>query len=94
MLVWHAQRRLVVTMNYLVADAPDGDGDTLGYVEAGLGNSVVILNGGVLNVKLRDGDLGNRCRRKLLQCCLNTCPSASTKMSLCACCMLDYSLGV
>lgn len=76
---------LALAPRVLVADTPDGDADALGRVEAGLDGGRVVVRGGVADVELGDGNLGDGSRGELLKSTLDGGAAAFGDVCLGAC---------
>jgi hypothetical protein len=69
-------------VTYRVTNTPDGDTNTLGDVQAGPGDSDVVVGRGTSNIELSDSDLRDTSAGKGLKGALNTTSTASIEMGL------------
>lgn len=73
---------LLLAPRVLVRDTPDRDADTLGNIEAGLGDNGVIVGGGRTDIELSDGNFLNTSGSHLLESRLDTVGGTGVEMGL------------
>lgn len=76
------ERVVLLAPRVLVADTPDSDTDTLGDVEAGLGDGGVVVGRGSADVELSDGNLANTGADKSLKSALDLTSHTGVEMRL------------
>ena len=73
---------MLLAPRVLVRDTPDGDTDTLGDVEAGLGDGGVVSSRGSADVELSDGNLLDTSGSQSLESALDTIGGTGVEMGL------------